>query len=66
MFIFVFLQIIFVHNSLVTNCAGRGMVILDMVQKDFTVVDFLITQWTRRVVVVRLFYVEFQFAFLTK
>ena len=32
----VLLQIIYIHNSLVSNCAGRGMVILDdMIQKDF-------------------------------
>ena len=42
------LQVIFVYNSLVTNCADRvqGMVILDMVK------ELLITQWTIRVVAV--------------
>ena len=32
----VLLQIIYIHNSLVSNCAGSGMVILDdMIRKDF-------------------------------
>ena len=52
MFIFVFLQIIFVHNSLVTDCAGRGMVVLDVVRKDVTVFEILVTHWTLKVAVV--------------
>ena len=48
----VLLQIIFVHNFLVTDRAARGMVILDMVRKDVTVFEILVAQWTLKVVVV--------------
>jgi hypothetical protein len=32
----VFLQVIYLYNALVTDCAGSGRVILDLVPKDFT------------------------------
>ena len=48
----VLLQIIFVHDFLVTDRAARGMVILDMVRKDVTVCEILVAQWTLKVVVV--------------
>ena len=49
----VLLQIIYIHNSLVSNCAGRGMVILDdMIQKDFVFCEVYGTDWILRVMVV--------------
>ena len=46
----VLLQISFVHNSHITNCAGNDMVILNMVRKDFTFCEILVTERTLWVV----------------
>ena len=54
-------KITFVHNSLVTDSTGRDMVVLNMLQKDITAFEILVTQWTLRVL-----FVNFQFTFCSE
>ena len=51
-------KITFVHNSLVTDST---YIVLNMLQKDSTAFEILVTQWTLRVL-----FVNFQFTFCSE